>query len=134
MAATNVTVNLSDTYTPPGAPANSGTATYQVIATCAAQNVGQIDINPSDAPATVIGIPFGSVGSLKVLILKNLGTVDVGVRLNAAVADNFRLPPGGELVWAAPVAAGGTQITAVNISVITSPMSAEFIQYQCHGD
>jgi hypothetical protein len=134
MAATIATVTLSIQYTPPSAPANSGNVSYQVSANCQAQNVGQIDINPSDAPATLFVIPFGSIGAAKIFVLKNKGTVDIGVRLNGAVTDTFRLAPGGEWAYAMSAAPTAGTLTGVTVAVITSPAQVEYTEYMAFGD
>jgi hypothetical protein len=134
MAASTVTVTLGIQYTPPSAPANSGNVSYQVAASCQAQNVGQIDVGPTDAPATVFPIPFGSIEAAKVLIVKNRGSVDLGLRLNAALTDSFKIPPGGEFVFAAAAAPGTTPITSAAVAVITSPPASECCEYFAFGD
>lgn len=134
MAASTVSVNLTVQYTPPSAPANSGNITYQVSASCQAQNVGQIDINPSDTPSTVIPIPFGTVNSAKVLVIKNKGSVDVGVRLNGALADNFKISANGEMAYVVPAAPTATPVTSASIVIITAPTQIEYVEYMTFGD
>ena len=134
MAATTATVTLSIQYTPPSAPANSGNVSYQVAATCQAQNVGQIDINPSDAPATLFVIPFGSIAAAKIFVLKNRGTLDIGVRLNGAVTDTFRIAAGGEWAYVMSAIPTAGTLTGVTVAVITSPAQVEYCEYMAFGD
>lgn len=134
MAATNATVTLGIQYTPPSAPANSGNVSYQVAASCQAQNVGQIDINPSDAPGTLFSLPFGSVGAAKVIVVKNRGIQEYGVRINGSPTDSFRLSAGAEFAFAASSIPTLGQLNSIDIAVITSPAQTEYCEYFIFGD
>ena len=84
--ASQASVTVSIQFTPPSAPVGSGTAVFQVTANHNAQNVGQIDVNPADPPATVFPLPFGSVAKAKILVVKNLMSSEIGVRINGSTA------------------------------------------------
>jgi hypothetical protein len=131
---TPVTVTASVQWTPPSAPANSGNATFNVVAQVNAQNVGQIDVQTTDAPATVFALPFGSVAAAKVLVIKNMMSSEVGVRINGAVANNFRVPAGGMVVYAAPVAPGAEPWTSVSVVTTATPAAIENVQFFIYGD
>jgi len=132
--ASQASATVSLQFTPPSAPTGSGTAVFQVTANHNAQNVGQIDVNPADVPATVFPIPFGSVAKAKILVIKNLGTSDVGVRINGAVADTFQLAAGGELCYVCATFPATTPITAVSVVTTASPPVVEAVQYWVFGD
>ncbi len=72
-------------YTPPNAPTNSGNATYTVAANYTGQSVGQLDIQPGVTPPVINSIPFGTVTNLLMLIIQNLQSTDVGVRINGGL-------------------------------------------------
>lgn len=132
--SSQVTATLSLQYTPPSAPTNSGNAVFSLTASFNAQNVGQIDVNPSDVPSTVFPIPFGSVAKARVLVIKNLGTADVGVRLNGAVADQFQLSASGELAYVCQTTPGTTSITSASIVTTAAPPTVEACHYWVFGD
>ncbi len=131
---TNVTVNASVQWTPPSAPANSGNATFNVVAPCNAQNVGQIDVQTTDAPNTSFAIPFGSVAAAKILIIKNMLSAEIAVRLNGSGSDNFRIAAGGVLMYSAPIAPGSTPLSSVTVLTTASPSVIENVQFFVYGD
>lgn len=128
------TATLSLQYTPPSAPTNSGNAVFSLSASFNAQNVGQIDVNPSDTAPTTFPIPFGSVSKAKILVIKNLGTTDIGVRLNGSPSDNFQISAQGELAYVCQTAPATTPITSASIVTTASPPAVETIQYWVFGD
>lgn len=132
--ASTATATFTIQYTPPSAPANSGNATFTVTASHNAQNVGQIDVNPSDTSPTSFPIPFGSVAKARILVIKNLLEADIGVRLNAAVADQFQIPPGGEFIYAGSAAPATTPITEALIRTTAAPTATQSVQYWVLGD
>jgi len=131
---TPVTFTAAVQWTPPSAPANSGNATFSVVAQVNAQNVGQVDVQTTDAPATLFPMPFGSVSAAKILIVKNMMSSEVGVRINGAVANNFRIPAGGMVTYAAPVAPGAEPWTSATIVTTATPASIEAVQFFIFGD
>jgi hypothetical protein len=132
--ASTATATFTLQYTPPSAPTNSGSATFTVTANHNAQNVGQIDVNPADTPPTSFDIPFGSVAKAKILVIKNLLDADVGVRLNAAVADQFQIAAGGEMIYACSAAPATTPVTSALIRTTAAPAAVGFIQFWVLGD
>ena len=131
---TSASATLSLQYTPPSAPANSGSAVFQLTASFNAQNVGQIDVNPVDLPAAIFVIPFGSVAKAKILVIKNLLSADVGVRLNGAVADTFQLSTQGEFAYICQTAPTTTPVISASIVLTASPLAIETLQYWVFGD
>lgn len=132
--ASTVTLTVGVQYTPPSAPTNSGVASFTTQASCNAQNVGQIDVQPTDAPSSLFPVPFGSVGYGKVVVIRNLMTTEVGVRLNGEVTNRFRLPAGGELVYATPIAPSLEPLASVTLVTTASPTNPENILYWVFGD
>ncbi len=134
MPALNSTVTVALQYTPPGSPANSGNVSYAVTATCQAQNVGQIDISTSASPGDTVSIPFGSVQDAKVLVIKNLGSNEYGIRINGAGSNTFSLVPNGEFVIAGSTIPSDTSVTSLSIAVLSTPSSTDYLQYFVYGD
>jgi len=132
--ATNVTVTASLQWTPPSAPANSGTATFNVVASVNAQNVGQVDVQTADVPGTVFPMPFGSVQAAKVMCVKNMMSSEIGVRLNGHVTNDFRVPAGGMVMYAAPVGPNAEPIASASIVTTASPAAIENVQFFIYGD
>jgi hypothetical protein len=134
MAASSFNVTLGVQWTPPSAAANSGSSTFPVTGTYNAQNVGQHDIPVATPPGTVFAIPFGSIQAAKLLLIRNMMSSDVGVRLNGHVTDDFLLPPGGELIYAAPSAPGSNPVASASIVTVGSPTVIENVIYFVMGD
>lgn len=84
--SSQATSNTSLQWTPPNAAPNSGNVLYSVVANYNAQNVGQIDILPTQTPPLPFSIPFGSVTQCLMLVIKNSQATDIGVLLNGGVA------------------------------------------------
>jgi len=131
---TQASATLSLQYTPPSAPANSGNAVFTTTASFNAQNVGQIDVNPTDLPAAVFPIAFGSVAKAKMLVIKNLTANDIAIRLNGAVADTFVLSPQGEFAYVCQTAPLTTPITSASAVLTAASLAVEAIQYWVFGD
>lgn len=129
-----LTLNLSMVYTPPAAPANSGQASLAVTHTYNASAVGTIDIPPTTVVGTSFSVPFGSVSAAKTLVIRNNMTSELGVRLNAAGANNFNIPPGGEFVYSAPIAPLAVPITAVALITTVDPTTLERVIFAIFGD
>lgn len=113
----SATLSASLSYTPPLATAPvtiplNGTETYTPI------SVGTLDIPIGQAANSVFPIPFGSIGTADVLIVKNRGNQDLGVRLNglpASPALLYQIPPNGQLAIFHPVASGGSPLSSAEI-------------------
>jgi hypothetical protein len=131
---TNVTVTASVQWTPPSAPANSGTATFNVVASVNAQNVGQVDVQVSDPPGAVFPMPFGSIATAKVICIKNMMSSEVGVRINGHVTNDFRVPAGGIVMYAAPVGPNSEPWASASIVTTASPAAIEAVQFFVFGD
>lgn len=131
---TNVTVTATVQWTPPSAPANSGTATFNAVASVNAQNVGQIDVQTSDAPATVFPMPFGSVQAAKVICIKNMMSSEIGLRINGHVTNDFRIPAGGFILYSAPVGPNSEPWSSASIVTTASPAAIENVQFFIYGD
>ncbi len=132
--ASTATLSITLQWTPPSAAVNSGNVVFSLSANHNAQNVGQIDINPSDAPPTTFVIPFGSIAKAKIAILKNLMSSEISVRLNGAVTDTFVLPANGEFVYAASSTPATVPLTAISIITSAAPAAVESVNYYLVGD
>jgi hypothetical protein len=131
---TPVTLSLGIQYTPPSAPTNSGSATLSVQSQYNAQNVGQIDIQTTDLSGATFVVPFGSVASGKVVSIKNMMSSDIGVRMNGAISDNFRIPSGGVFVYAAPTAPTLTPLSSMTVVTTATPTQVENVHFWVFGD
>ncbi len=134
MPATPATVTVGLQYTPPSAPSNSGNVAFTIAPSSNSQNVGQIDVNPADTAGTTFSIPFGSVSIPKLIILKNLTSVEIGLRINGSLTNNFRMAPGGIFIDGASVAVGSEPISSLEIVIITATIQVEYFQYFVFGD
>jgi hypothetical protein len=134
MSADAFTATLNLQYTPPGAPANSGVAALAVGGTYNAGQSGTIDVTTGSTVGQVIPIPFGSVVAGKLVVIRNNLSAEIGVRLNGAVANNFNVPPGGMLAYAAPTAPGAVPLTRVDIVLTAVPVVTERTVYWTLGD
>jgi hypothetical protein len=127
-------LNLSLVYTPPAAPANSGQAALASTHTYNSFNVGSIDVPNGTVIGTTFDIPLGSVEDLKTLMIRNNMTSEIGVRLNAAVANNFNIPAGGTFVYSVPTAPLAVPITEAVLVTTADPTNLERILFWAFGD
>jgi hypothetical protein len=134
MAAKQFTVTVGLQYTPPSAPDNSGVVTLGTQGSTNAQQVGIIDVPNGTVIGTVFPIPFGAVSAAYCCIIKNNMSSAIGIRFNAAVADNFELAPGGEFMMSGSAAAAGTPLTQVDVVTTADPTSTEQIFSYVFGD
>ncbi len=134
MPAATFTVALSVTFTPPGANANSGQSSFPVTGTYNGQTVGQIDVPSGTVQGTSYAIPFGSVTAAKLLVVKNMMSSDIGVRLNGAGVDTFRLTPGGEFMYASPAGPAMAPLSSASIITTSSPTADEQVLFICVGE
>lgn len=132
MTASAATVTLSIVYTPPNAPANSGTATFTTAITHNAQNCGLLDVPASTTIATEITIPFGGVSSAKILIIKNSMTQDLILKLNGSSI--YHLSPGGVFNSAMSVEPLSLPLTAATVTTTATLPALEQISYFVLGD
>lgn len=130
----NTLGNIKITATP-GIGGASPPSTTTVLPPYQAISEGIIDIPDATADLTAIPIPFGSVGVGATLVfIKNTNNADIGIKINGAAAVSHRLAPGGVLLHAEPVAAGGTKITAVSVLVEGLQVGAGHVEYLVAGD
>lgn len=132
--ADSFNVNLSLQYTPPGSAANSGVSNLAVTGTYEAGQAGSIDIPNGTVVGTEFAVPFGSVAVPKLLMIKNNMTSEVGVRLNGAVADDFKVPAGGVLCYAVPTGPTVDPISALSIATTVDPTNTERANFWLFGD
>jgi hypothetical protein len=132
--ANTAVFSASIQYTPPAAPANSGLPSFSLQASYNAQQVGQIDVPSGTAPATVFNVAFGYVNKAKLLVIKNLMSTDVAVRLNGSTDPNFCLPPGGMITYSAAVDPSTYPLVSASVTVLTAPAATEYIQTFVFGD
>ena len=132
--ATTFSCTIGLLYTPPSAQANSGNATLQIQGSASGQNVGQVDIAAATAPATVIPIPFGALASAKLFLIKNMMSSEIGVRINGHVTNDFNVPVGGVVMYAAPSAPSLVPFTLASIVTTGTPSVTESVLYWTFGD
>jgi hypothetical protein len=115
MPTSTVVTNL--TYVPPLA------TTQQQVPFSNAENyvphsVGVLDIPVGVAANTAIAVPFGTVSVADVVIIKNNGNQDLGLRINGiptSPAILYQMPPGGVFAVTHPTAPGSGAITSVEL-------------------
>lgn len=90
--ATTANVTLAIVYTPPASPQNSGNASIAVPISFEAQNVGTMDIPAGTPSGTVLQIPFGSIAAAQVVVVRNLTSNAIGVKINGSGADLVEAP------------------------------------------
>lgn len=134
MAVATFTVACSLTFTPPGANANSGQSSFPAQGTYSAQCSGNIDVPASTVIGTTYAVPFGSIAAAKFLIVKNMMSSEIAIRLNGAVADTFRLAAGGEFMYASPSAPGATPMSSAQVLTTASPTADEQVLFVVLGD
>jgi len=134
MANTAVT-SISVQWTPPSAPVNSGQSTFTLQASYNAQQVGQQDVPSGTPPATVFTVAFGSVNKAKLLVIKNLMTSDVDVRINGSL-DAVTLSPQSMFIYGGLTdpTTGVHPITAATVTTLVTPTNLETFQTFVFGD
>lgn len=130
--ASTATVTISITYTPPSAPTNSGTVNLSVPVLHDAQNVGRIDIPASTAIATAIDIPFGSVNSARVVLVKNLTSQELILKLNGSLAIS-NITANGEFCYVCPTDPLATPLSSASLTTTAAFLSPESIEYWVFG-
>jgi len=134
MAAQTVSISVGCQWTPPFAVLNSGNSSFNLSAQYNAQNVGQIDIPGATTTPTVFPIPFGTVASCKMLIIKNCMSSDIGVRFNGAVANEFQVAPGGMVMVSMPQAPVTNPVTSISVVTTSVPGATEYVSFWVFGD
>lgn len=130
----NTLANIKVTATP-GLGGQSSPSTTTVLPPYQAVSEGVIDIPDATADAAAIPVPMGSVGVGATLVfLQNDNNADIGIKINGAAAVSHRIAPGGIMLLAAPVAAGGVPITAVGLVVVGLQVGAGSVKYLIAGD
>ena len=132
--ASTATTNLSIVYSPPAGPANSVTASLATAAVHNAQSVGIIDIPSGTGPSAAFDIPFGSVEVAKMVVINNSSNDEVGIKLNGAVADNYRISGGGFMSIVMPTEPGADPVSSMELTWINSNTTLQTIQYFVFGD
>lgn len=100
-----------------------------------AMSAGSIPLHRGVEPGTLIEIPFGlAAAECRAIVVKNDTLNELGVRLNAATADLYRLAPGGVLFHWAPVAGGSDPLRRVALSVPLAPRDGGAVEYLVLGD
>lgn len=131
--ATTVTTNVSFQYTTPAGPPNSATASFTVASANNAQQVGVIDIPAGTLPSTTFPVAFGSIGSAKVLAIKNGTSDEIGIQLNGS-PDIFRLVAGGLFLISESASPSLGPITDATIQIHVAPVTLVFVQTFVFGD
>jgi len=121
-------------WTPPAAAVNSGNSTVSAQGTENSQSVGKVDVPSGTIIGTTFDIPFQGVSGAKLFTIQNMMSSDIGVRLNGAATDNFRLAPGQMLAMAGPAVAASNPLSSVTVVTTASPAQTELIYYWVMGD
>lgn len=129
-----VSVNVSITYTPPNAPANSGVISLLQNASYNGHNVGQIDVLPTVPANTNIPVPFAAITSAKVIAIKNNMSSEIGIKINGASTNTFNLKANGFLIYAASGAPDASQFASASIVTTAQPSVSETISFGVWGD
>jgi hypothetical protein len=132
--AYNAIVNLGVQWTPPSAPANSGSSSFVVTASYNEQNVGNIGIPSATPPATDFAIPFGTVGKAKVIVIKSLAAQELELRINGAVTSTFNIPPQGVVAFACSTEPSVDEWASAVVTTTGTNTALETVQYQIFGD
>lgn len=118
-------------------PLGSENPALEFKATCpfAASNTGYIDVPDAATSATVYDVPFGAVASPTLVLIYNQTGQSMGIRLNAAVANEYQLPTNGIAVpIGAPALPGGTPLTALSVVTTATQTGAGRVFYAVFGD
>lgn len=101
----------------------------------AAENAGEVDIADQTAGSTVVTIPFGAIGTEATCFwLKNTTNQDLTLKVSGA-NNGFRMPPGSTIIYATPVAAGGsTKLTAATVTTTATMDGAQVVTFGILGD
>jgi hypothetical protein len=121
---TNSTVAVS--FTPPLGTSPT-TLTISNAEVNVPQSVGTLDIPIGTSAATVIQVPFGTVGVADVVLIRNRGNQDLGVRVNGLPASPsvlYQIPANGILMIGHPTPSGGSPLTAVQLETTVIQASA----------
>jgi hypothetical protein len=132
--AFTATANLSLVYSPPSGPVNSVTATMATACVHNAQNVGVLDVPAGTSPSTVFPIPFGSVSSAKLLVIKNTSNDEIGVQLNSSASDIYRISAGGFMAIGMSSDPTADAVTDATVTWINAAVSLQTIQFWVFGD
>jgi len=132
--AYNVVVTLGVQWTPPSAPANSGSSSTVVTASYNAQNVGTIDVPSATGPATAFTIPFGNVNKAKVIVIKSKMTKEIELAINGAPASTFNIPPQGVVVLASSTEPLADEWASAIVTTTDTNTAVEFVEYAIFGD
>ncbi len=128
------TSNISLTYTPPGAPQNSGVANFSIQSQYNASSIGQIDVNQLTMVNSVISVPFGSVNKAKLIMVKNNTTSDVSISVNGSSTPIFKIAQGAVMMFSSQNSPADTDIASIDITILTTPSTIENILYYVFGD
>lgn len=105
------------TFTPPLATSPQQVP-FSSVETNVPQSVGTLDIPVGTGANVAIPVPFGTISAADVLVIKNNGNQDIGLRINGiptSPAVLYQIPPGGLLSIIHPAAPGGSPITSAQI-------------------
>lgn len=134
MADQTVSVTSGILWTPPFSPPNSGSSSFDIGASYNAQNVGQIDVPGGTLSGAILPIPFGTVTTAKVLIVKNMMSSDVGVRFNDSTSDSFQVAPGAVVGIFMPKSPVGNPVASASFVTKAVPGSTETLSFFVFGD
>ncbi len=138
MANKLASVSVSCSYTDQD-DQRAAIARANISAPYTAQSHNEIDI-PDTEGAGSFDVDFGSVGTeATFVIVKNLTAngvnpgQDIVLSINASAALQ-RIPPGGMVAFANPVAAGGSPITEMTVTTLATQVGPGSVSTHVFGD
>lgn len=117
MSTANLTASL--VYTPPLSTVTSA-ASFGITESYVPLSVGTIDVPIGTAANTTYNVPFSSIASADVVIIKNRSNQEIGVRINGipvSPAYLFQVPTNGQMIYGGPVPVTGSPMTALQIEI-----------------
>lgn len=125
MSDANVSVRIN--YAGPGS--STIAPSMAVVAPFDGSTTGQVDVPEGTLTGVSVDVPMGGIEAPNLIAVRNQTEADVLVTL-----DPFRLPPGGILLYVAPVAPASAPLAAVPIETTATQAAAGKLEYWVVGD
>jgi hypothetical protein len=125
MSDANVSVRIN--YAGPGG--STIAPSMVVVAPFDGSTTGQVDVAEGVLTGVDVDVPMGGIAAPNLIAAKNATEHDVLVTLAP-----FRLPPGGTLLYVAPVAPASAPLAAIPIETTTTQLAGGKIEYWVVGD
>ena len=130
----NGTASLSGSfrYIPPGGGQASEQVGYSAPYNDSA--VGILDVADTTPAATLFPIPVGGITKIKSFYIDNQSGQDLGVRFNAAGADEFQIPSGSAMTLVCPADPAANPLTEITLTTTATQVGDGKINYRVFGD